>query len=706
MRRAFLLGLALLLTVPLAAMPLPARAATSDSDVVVYGATPGGIMAALTAARAGVKVTLIEPSRHVGGIMSSGLVYTDIGDQSTLGGFTEEFFDRVAQIEGSVWGKFHFEPHVAEAVFEQMLSSAGVAVVTGQSLRPDSAVRSGARVVSIQTTDGTTHTGSVFVDTTYEGDLMAATGVSYRLGREGATEYGEGLAGVRDAQTVVAVPADTSPGPVSAPPNGSTGSADDRIQDSNYRLCFSSDPDNQVAFTQPAGYDPDDYAVVATYIQARAASGQTPRLSWVLTLSGTVKDKFDVNGAGPLSLALPGANWGWPAGDAAARDAMAAEHTNWDEGFIYFLRHDPRVPAEVSDELAQYGLCRDEYVDNAHWPWQLYLREGRRMVGAYVMTQRDVSTERTKADIIGVGSYRVDSHPVSRWFSTSDRRLRTEGWLSLPYRTYAIPYRAIVPQCSEATNLLVPVAASFSHVAHASFRMEPHYMLAGEAAGQAAAIVVGVGGAVQDVSIDALQAALRAHGSFLHNPGTRSLADRTGSLISLAAPFTDIADSKFRLDILWLARSGITAGCSDGRFCPDARVTRGQMAAFLDRALHLPATSTDFFTDDEESIFEGAINRLAASRITGGCSATAFCPRSDIARGQMSAFLDRALQLPPTPTDYFTDDETSIFEASINRLAASGITSGCSATRFCADAFVTRGQMAAFLHRALTRGSG
>jgi hypothetical protein len=709
MRRMLSLALAVVLAAPLAAVatPTPARASSHTSDVLVYGATPGGVIAAVTAARGGAKVTLIDPSGHVGGMVSSGLVYTDIGDPSTLGGYTREFFNRVQQREGSSWGRFHFQPRNAEIVFNQMLASAGVSVVLNQSLVPASVVKSGSRIASFQTTSGTTYTSSVFVDATYEGDLMAAAGVSYRLGREAGSEYGESLAGVRPTQRFMTVPTGVDPGPTSPPP-GPQGSGDDRIQDSNFRLCFSSVPANRLPFEAPPGYDAGDYAVVAAYIAHRASGGATPRLSWVLTVSTTVNGKYDVNGAGPLSLALPGANWGWPEGDQATRDAIRAQHEDWHRGFLYFLRNETSVPSQIRNELAQYGLCKDEFVDNANWPWKLYLREGRRMVGAYVMKQSDVETQRTKSDVIGVGSYRVDSHPVSRWFSPSDSGLRTEGWASLPYRTYAIPYRAITPRKAEVTNLLVPVAASFSHVGHASFRMEPHYMLAGEAAGQAAAIVKAAGGMlpVQDVSIADLQAALRAHGSFLHNPGTRSFADRTGSLISLANPFNDIADSMFRADIIWLARSGITGGCGLGRYCPDALVTRGQMAAFIDRALHLPSTNRDFFTDDETSMFEGSINKLAASGITGGCTATRFCPNDPIRRGQMAAFIDRAVHLPPTTTDFFTDDETSIFEGSINRLAAAEITGGCTTTRFCPNAFVTRGQMAAFLHRMLTRGDG
>jgi hypothetical protein len=505
-----------------ASRPLAALAAPKV-DVVVYAATPGGILAAVTAARAGARVALVEPSGHVGGMISNGLTFTDIGDQTTLGGYTKEFFDRVQQLEGTTWGRFHFEPHVAEQAFSQMLASARVSVFLNQPLAPGGVAKTGTRITSISSTEGLTFTGSVFIDASYEGDLLAAAGVSYRVGREATAEYGESLAGVRPTRVIMSLPAGVSPG-ATTPPPGPLGSADARIQEANYRLCFSSSSANRVPFSPPAGYDADDYAVVASYLaQRQASTGQTAQLSWVLTVSNVANQKFDVNAGGPLSLAMPGTDWAWPEGDAATRAGIAAQHAAWSKGLLYFLRNDLGVPASVRIQLAQYGLCKDEFTDNGNWPRMLYVREARRMVGSYVMTQRDIQTDRSKPDIIGVGSYRVDSHDVSRWVDANGRLL-AEGTLSLPYRNYAIPYRSIVPLESELTNLLAPVAMSASHVAHASLRMEPHYMLTGEAAGQAAALVVrGARKAVvvQEVDIGRLQAELRAHGSFLHNLGSR-----------------------------------------------------------------------------------------------------------------------------------------------------------------------------------------
>ena len=499
---------------------LPAGAVVED--VLVYAATPSGVLAAVTAGRAGARVALIEPSGHVGGMMVSGLSFSDVGDSGTLGGYTREFFDRVQAAEGSAYGRYHFEPHVAEQVFNAMLVSAGVAIFLHDSLAAGGVTKVGHRIQSIETTSGRQFQASVFIDASYEGDLMAAAGVSYAVGRESNQAYGESLAGVRPAQPVMILPDGVLPPSTSGPP-GPVGAADSRIQDANYRLCFSSSS-SRVAFARPSGYVASDYAIVVDYIQARQAMlGGLPDLSWVLTVSPTVNGKFDVNGAGPVSLALTGADYGWPEGDAATRLAIAAEHEAWERGLLYFLANDASVPSRIRGQVAGYGLCRDEFVDNGNWPRQLYVREARRMVGAYVLTQADLTTKRSKPDIVAVGSYRIDAHTVSLWVDATGV-MRTEGQLWQPYRSYAIPYRSLTPQRSQATNLLVSVAISASHVAYASFRMEPQEMLTGEAAGEAAWIALPRGTrarGVQDISVTWLQSLLHAHGSFLNNLGSR-----------------------------------------------------------------------------------------------------------------------------------------------------------------------------------------
>lgn len=315
------------------------------------------------------------------------------------------------------------------------------------------------------------------------------------------------------------------------------------------------------------------------------------------------------------------------------------------------------------------------------------------MVGRHVVDERDVLVERVKPDTIAIASYAFDSHHISRWID-ANRQLRLEGgfWSGRAAATrWSIPYRSLTPSADEATNLLVSVTASATHVADASLRMEPQYMLMGEAAGTAAAMAsagFGTQGqasmAVQEVPVESLRAALRSRGSIVDN-----------------YIFWDVVSTPFRGDIERTFLHGVTFGCSPINFCPALATTREVMAAWLANALELPRATSDYFTDDETSPHEDAINRIAAAGITAGCSATTFCPTGSVTRGQMAAFLTRAFRLPWTARDYFTDDETSIFEGDINRLALSGITAGCGRMRFCPAGIVSREQMAAFLWRAV-----
>jgi hypothetical protein len=659
-------------------------------DVVVYGGTPSGVMAAISAARHRAKVALVEPTGHVGGMMSNGLNATDIGHTATIGGYAREFFDRMEQIEGSSVGRYRFQPSNAELVFEQLLAGAGVRLFLNERLAESGGVtKTGTQIVDLAMESGLHLSAAVFIDASYEGDLMAAAEVSYRVGREAGVEYGEALAGVRSPSTVFTPPPGIDPGfPLAGP--GATGSADNRLQNSNYRLCFSTDPLNQVPFSAPSDYNPETYDIVAAYTSWRASLGQTPDITWFLWPVSLTNNKFDVNDNGQVAIAVHGLNTGYPDGTYTERQEIMDWLRDYTQGFLHFLAKDPRVPQRIRSQMSAYGLCKDEFVDNGHWPRLMYLREGRRMLGQYILTERDVMLQRTKADTVAIASYALDSHHVSRWIDGSGR-LRVEGgfWTGRANATrWSIPYRSLTPRANEATNLLVSVTVSASHVATASLRMEPHYMMIGEAAGTAAAIASieagrGTVTPVQSIDVQLLRDRLREHGSVIDN-----------------YLFYDILSTPFRGEIEASYLAGITFGCTPITFCPSSAVTREITAAWLVNALDLPPAVMDHFTDDEDSPYEESINRVADAGITYGCGGGRFCPAGSVTRGEMAAFLKRAFNLPPTTIDYFTDDETSIFEGDINRLAASGITAGCGGTRFCPLQVVTREQMAAFLRRA------
>jgi hypothetical protein len=613
-------------------------------------------------------------------MMTSGLSWTDRGDPTVIGGFADEFFDRIQTAEGSLRGRFAFEPSVAEAVFDHMLDEAGVELMLDERLADVAPVgMTGSRITAITLQSGEVISAEVFIDASYEADLMAAAGVSHRIGREAVTEYGEPLAGVAETEVAMTVPPGMDPGfPLAAP--GPLGSSDDRIMASNFRLCLSTDPDNQVPFVAPPGYDPSRWDIVVEYMDQRIALGDTPELDWAFHVDRLVRGKWDLNSVGPLSVGLPGANYDYPDARQAEREAIVAYHREHQQGFLHFLANDARVPQAIRTEVAAFGLCADEFVDTDNWPPLLYLREGRRMVGETVVTQHDTRGVRSKPDIIGLASYRVDSHRVSRWIDGG--QLLLEGKIETPAPlSWAIPYASLVPQASEASNLLVPVAASASHVAWTSLRMEPQFMIMGQAAGTAAAMAIASGVAVQDVPIGQLQASLRADGALIDDPG-------------------DIGGSSFYEEIRWAYLEGIIGHCTaPGFFCPNQAVTRGMMAAFLVRALDLPSATQDYFTDDNGLTFESSINRLAEAGLTSGCTPTTFCPTRAVTRAQMASFLDRAYDFPATPADHFTDDDGLTFEGAINRLAEAGIATGCAPALFCPSNPVTRGQLMAFLYR-------
>jgi FAD dependent oxidoreductase len=496
-------------------------------DLVVYGGTAGGVISAIAARREGLNVALLEPGSHLGGMVSGGLGWTDYGKKEVIGGYSLEFFERV----GAKYGRpieWHFEPHIAEAVFNDLIKEAGVHVFLQHRLRDKDAVRkSGTRVTEIVTENGAVFRARVFSDASYEGDLMARAGVTYTFGREGISEYNESLAGVRDRTPLHQFRAAVSPVDASGKllpeimprSKDPVGAADKRVQAYNFRLCMTQNADNRVPWPKPAGYTASRYELLARYLPAfEKTLGRPLAINDVMKADIVQNGKTDTNNNGAFSTDYIGGSYDYPEGSYAARARIRQAHVDYIQGFLYFLATDARVPAALSAEMKEWGLCKDEFVDNDHWPYQLYVREARRMVGEYVMSQKDIQTELTKADSIGMGSYNSDSHNVQRRPTEDGTAVENEGDMQVSVTPYEIPYRLILPKRAQATNLLVPVCFSATHVAYSTLRMEPQYMIVGQAAGVAAKMAIDGQLALQDIDPRALGAKLSSQRAVLHKP--------------------------------------------------------------------------------------------------------------------------------------------------------------------------------------------
>jgi len=499
--------------------------AAEKYDLVVYGGTAGGVITAVSGAREGLRVAVLEPRNHLGGMVSGGLGWTDFGKKEVIGGYSLEFFFRVGRRynirQFGHEASWNFEPQVAEAVFRELAKEAGVTVLYGHRLREKTGVRKvGSRVVEIAMENGASFEAKVFADATYEGDLMAQSGVAYTWGREGVRQYGESLAGVRGEtpkhQFLVDIPAREGGKLLSeiyAGPYGEPEAADKKVQAYNFRMCFSNEPSNRVPFPKPNGYTSARYELLARLLEVSTAkNGRPPRINEVMKPDPIPNRKLDVNNNGAFSTDYIGGSWDYPEANYVRREQIWQAHLDYVAGFFYFLANDPRVPAALQQEVSEWGLAKDEFTDTNHWPHQLYVREARRMVGDFVMTQKDLQTELSKPDPIGMGSYNSDSHNIQR-VVTKEGFVRNEGDMQVPVTPYQIPYRIMVPRRAEAQNLLVPVCFSASHVAYSSVRMEPQYMILGHAAGVAAKMAIAADKAVQDIDARSLTARLTAQGA-------------------------------------------------------------------------------------------------------------------------------------------------------------------------------------------------
>jgi hypothetical protein len=490
-------------------------------DVVVYGATAGGAIAAIAAAQEGMRVALVEPGRHVGGMLTGGLGKTDMDRQeNVIGGLAREFFERAGKHYGEPVS-WRFEPSVAERILNDWLREAGVQVFFDQRLA--GVRKQSRRIAQLRTVAGKDFAAAVFIDSSYEGDLMKAAGVSYAVGRDSRALYGESLAGRQDflpgshqfRAPVSAYGPDGKLLPYVQAPESleNIGEGGRKFQSYCFRICLTRNPANRVPLPRPERYDPSRYSLARAYL---AALGDTARLNDFLGVSVLPNDKTDINSGGAVSTNLPGASWEYPEASYERRQEIWRDHLSWAQGLLYFLASDTAVPERLRKQMREWGLARDEFPDTGHWPHQLYVREGRRMLGRYVLTQKDLQSARHKGDSIGMGGYNIDIREV-QWvahdvyhFPKVAREVFMEGYVSMPVEPYDLPYRALLPKRSQCVNLLVTSCISASSVAYASFRMEPQYMIAGHAAGVAAALAVRGKAPLDRVDVAALRQRLEA----------------------------------------------------------------------------------------------------------------------------------------------------------------------------------------------------
>ena len=500
----------------------PVRAGVVETDVLVFGATAGGVSAACTAVRLGKRAVLTEFGKHVGGLTSGGLGWTDIGNKAAIGGFAREFYKTLGQHYGKpeAWW---FEPHVAEEVLRARLAEAKVPVYFEQRLA--SVTKEGARITGIVMENGNVFRANTYIDCTYEGDLMARAGVKYMTGRESNEQFGETLNGIRDTtpkhQFGVKVDPYVKPGDpasgllplVMAAPLGKPGAADHCVQTYNFRLCLTNNPANRKPIQPPPGYDAKRFELLGRYCEALVAADKKPTLKTFLKIDMITSDKTDINNNGAISTDFIGENHAYPDADYATRGKIRQAHEDYIRGFLTFLATDPRVPQNVRTEMHQWGLCKDEFTDTGGWPHALYIREARRMLGAYVMTEKNCRHTETPEDAVGLGAYNMDSHNCRR--IVQNGAARNEGDVQVGVKPYPVSYRAIIPHDNECTNLWVPVALSATHIAYGSIRMEPVFMILGQSAATAACMAIDGNLTAQNVDYAKLRAQLLKDGQVL-----------------------------------------------------------------------------------------------------------------------------------------------------------------------------------------------
>ena len=538
----FLLGL----------LPLIAIGA-QQTDVVIYGGTSAAIVAAVQVKKMGKSVIVVSPDRHLGGLSSGGLGWTDTGNKAVIGGLAREFYHRIWKhydedgswrqqskdeygnkgqgtpaIDGDERTMWIFEPHAAEGVFEDFVRDYEIEVVRDAWLDrgPDGVTVEDGRITEFRTLDGTIYRGKIFMDATYEGDLISAADIDTRVGRESKETYGEDWNGVQigvlhhghhfdaipNQQRIdpYVIPGDPSSGVlprISAAHPGEKHAGDHKVQAYCFRMCLTNDPTNRIPFSRPDNYDPQQYELLVRIFDA----------GWRETFQKfdpIPNHKTDTNNHGPMSSDNIGMNYNYPEGSYAERRAIFKEHEDYQKGWLYFIATDPRVPTEVQAEMNTWGLPKDEFTDNGNWSHQLYIREARRMVGDFVMTENELLQRSPTPKPIGMGSYTLDSHNVQRYI-TPEGYVQNEGDIGVKCKPYQIAYGSLVPQKEQCENLFAPVCVSSSHIAFGSIRMEPVFMILGQSAATAACFAIDDNIPVQDVDYEKLRQRLLADGQVL-----------------------------------------------------------------------------------------------------------------------------------------------------------------------------------------------
>jgi hypothetical protein len=464
------------------------------ADLVIWDSTPAGLVAAVAAARGGLSVTVVTEDKHIGGLQTSGLGWTNAGQIPTIGGLAREFHRRVLKHYIDKYGAdsqpvldskegFRFEPHVAERVYFDWLREAGVRVAVQEVIA--GVDKTGSTITAIRTAGGRRFAGRMFLDASYEGDLLALAGCSFHLGRESRAKYGESLAGVTY-------------------PPARAGEEDHKLQPFDYRCCLTDVKENQTPFAEPPDYNPGAYAWLMRHVVRDGTAG----MHNIVPLNLMPHGKTDSRTA-----EWPGHSWDYIEASRARRAEVEKAHRYHSAGFLYFLATDKSVPKVVQEEARRWGLAKDEFTDNGNWPWHIYVREGRRLVGEYVMRQRDLVDNRFKSDGIGLCSWYMDVHPVE--VVRDGDHFHADGYVHQSVQPFEIPYRSLLPQSAEADNLLVPVALSASHVAFSSIRVEPVWMILGHACGVAIAQSLADEGSLHRLSTDKLRRQLVDQGQVI-----------------------------------------------------------------------------------------------------------------------------------------------------------------------------------------------